>query len=631
MTLRATLTALAGGVGLLALSVLPLRAQARTDTTRPPAADTAKARRAAEDSVRDALAQARVDSVYRARLADTIKAPLAHFERPDQPELSERLVLSRAEILSSGAVSLADLLDRVPGVTTYRSRWLAGVHTAAFNGDFARVRVFFDGIERDPIEARNGGVLDLTDVPIWTLDEIAIERVAGEVRIWLRGWTVRRTTAYTRVDIVTGDLNTNGFRGLFAKRFGNGLSLQFVGQQMATQSGRVSAFTTSETDRGAGDGDVKFVDLRLGWARGKFTVDVHGLANSRVRDGQAARDTFTNLPAYRGSRREGYARVAYGDSAKGLWSQVLVGALTTRLQGIAAASADEDTVAVNADSLRSRTQHVAVVGYRARGWHLSVLDRARPVDGRLVHAPAVRAGVGTVRYGIAAYGEQRGLDSLRQVDVAAWARPTSWLRVVASQSQRTPENDSLRTAFASSRAEVAVRVKGLWFGGGVVREGATEYAAPTLLGVPAVLTPTLATTGVVGSVRGTLYKDVRLETQVIRWDVAQFARPRMSVRNEISLVSNWLSQFPKGEFSINARVMHDVRDPVPFFWSDSAGTGQRVANDAQVFSAQLELRIQSATLFYQYRNLTGRAYEQIPGLTMPPAVQIYGVRWEFWN
>ena len=64
--------------------------------------------------------------------------------------------------------------------------------------------------------------------------------------------------------------------------------------------------------------------------------------------------------------------------------------------------------------------------------------------------------------------------------------------------------------------------------------------------------------------------------------------------------------------------MHDVRDPVPFFWSDSSGTGQRVANDAQVFSAQLELRIQSATLFYQYRNLTGRAYEQIPGLTMPP-------------
>ena len=38
----------------------------------------------------------------------------------------------------------------------------------------------------------------------------------------------------------------------------------------------------------------------------------------------------------------------------------------------------------------------------------------------------------------------------------------------------------------------------------------------------------------------------------------------------------------------------------------------------------LEIRIQSATLFYQYRNLTGAAYEQIPGLTMPPAVQMYG-------
>ena len=105
----------------------------------------------------------------------------------------------------------------------------------------------------------------------------------------------------------------------------------------------------------------------------------------------------------------------------------------------------------------------------------------------------------------------------------------------------------------------------------------------------------------------------------------------MSVRNEIALVSNWLSRFPKGQFTINARVIHDVRDPVPFYWTSSAGPTQRVADDAQVVTAQLEIRIQSASIFYQYRNLTGRAYEQIPGLTMPPAVQIYGVRWEFWN
>jgi len=605
-------------------------AQARRDTLQPPVSDSAAQAAAALARQRDSLAQIRVDSVYRARLADTIKAPLAHFERPDVPEWNDRMVLNKQQILQSGAVNLADLLDRVPGVTTYRSRWLAGMHLAAYNGDFQRVRVFFDGVERDAIEPRQGGVLDLTDVPIWTLDEIVIERMPGEVRVWLRGWTVQRTTPQTRVDIVTGDLNTNGFRALLGRRFSNGVSLQFVGQQMASQSGRVSAFTTGETATGAGDGDVKFVDLRIGWARGKFTADAHALAHSRLRDPHTAREGFTSLPGYRGSRREGYVRLAYGDSARGLWAQTLVGALTTRLQGIPDRRV-EDSLAVNADTLRTRNQALAVVGYRAQGWHISVLDRARRVDAIVYHAPAIRLGVGSARVGLAAYGEQRALDSLRQVDVSAWVRPTSWLRLVATQSQRTPDDDSLRTAVTSRRAELALRLGRLWFGGGVVQDGATEYGTPAIIGAGSTLTPTVATTGLLGSVSGALYKDLRLETQVIRWDVAQFSRPRMSVRNELALVSSWPSRFPKGEFTINARVIHEVRDPVPFYWLTTDGATQRVANDAQVVTAQLEIRIQSASIFYQYRNLTGRAYEQIPGLTMPPAVQIYGVRWEFWN
>ena len=57
----------------------------------------------------------------------------------------------------------------------------------------------------------------------------------------------------------------------------------------------------------------------------------------------------------------------------------------------------------------------------------------------------------------------------------------------------------------------------------------------------------------------------------------------------------------------------------------------RITERANVVTGLLELRIQRATLFYQYRNLTGGAYEQIRGITMPPAVQTYGVRWEFWN
>ena len=318
-------------------------AQARTDTTKPPQ-DTAALRaardsvrkaqeKAAEDSVRNELAQARIDSIYRARLADTIKAPFAHFEKPDQPEYTDRLRFSRDRILASGAVNLADLLDYVPGVTTYRSRWITGIHVAALNGDFQRIRVFFDGIERDPIEARGGNVLDLADIPLWNLDEVIIERVAGEVRVWLRGWSVQKTTPYTRVDIFTGDLNTNGFRAIFGRRWRNGFSLQFVGQQVATQTGRVSAFGADIAELGYGDGDQQVLDLRTGWSKGKLTIDGQATGIARTRDSQAAREGFTDLPSFKGARREGYVRVAYGDSLRGFFTQALAGVLRTRLQG----------------------------------------------------------------------------------------------------------------------------------------------------------------------------------------------------------------------------------------------------------------------------------------------------------
>ncbi len=606
-----------------------VEAQVRPDSAVTARKDTSRARTAA-DSVRDALAQARVDSVYRAKLADTLKAPFASFEKPDQAELTDRLRFSRADILSSGAVNLVDLLDRVPGVTTFRSRWLAGLHVAAYNGDFQRLRIFFDGVERDAIEGRNGGVLDLSDIPLATLDEIIVERTAGEVRVWLRGWTVRRTTAFTRVDVITGDLNTNGFRGLFARRFGNGLSLQFVGQQMATQSGQISA-ATGATAKGSGDGDAKYVDLRFGWARGKLTADVHGIAHSRNRDTQTARDTFTTLPRYKGSRREAYARVAYGDSARGLWTHLLSGSLQTRLQGIRATTGTVDST-VSSDTARARTQHVLAVGYRAPRWHASITNRLRAINGKNYLAPALRVGAGTERYGVMGYAEDRPVDSLSQIELGGWARPTSWLRVVASQSRRTPRGDTLRSAFSSTRLETAVRFRRLWLGGGVVREEATAARSPVLFGAPDVLIPSASALGIVGSVRGGLYKDLQFDSHFTYWNQSQYSRPRFAIRNEIALVSSWPRRFPKGEFSINTRFIHEVRDPVPFYWqSRGGGAGQRNANDAQVITGLLEIRIQSATLFYQYRNLTGRAYEQIPGLTMPPAVQTYGVRWDFWN
>lgn len=610
---------------------------ARADSVAKARSDSLAAR-AVEDSLRterNRLAQIRIDSIARAKAADTIKAPLAHYESVRLPELSDRLVFDRKQILSSGAINLADLLDRVPGITTFRTGWMAGIHVAAYTSDFKRVRVFYDGVERDAIDARNNGVLDLDDIPIWTLDEVRIERMPGEVRVWLRGLTVQRTTPYTRVDIFTGDLNTNGFRGVFARRFANGVSLQFIGQQLATQSGGLSV--TGQRAGGFGDGDIKFIDARLGWARGLWTVDVAGIGLSRNRDSLYPREGFTALPSYKGARREGYARVAYGDSLNGLWAQALVGVLRTRLEGtpglsnIVVDTISGDTLTLSSDTIRAQTQQILTVGYRTAWWNASVINRARPVKGTMYHAPGVRLGIGNDRLQVNAYGEERALDSLRSVDVSAFARPTSWLAVVAAHSTRNPTMNNARPAFSASRAEAAIRLHRLWLGGGVIREGAAHFASPVIIGAPDSVISAKSTTGILGSLRGALYKDIHLDVQAIRWSDPQFSRPLMTVRTELALISDWRNQFPKGEFSVNLRFMHELRNAVPFYWVTNGTFQQRDALNSQVVTGLLEIRIQSATLFYQYRNLTGQRYEQIPGITMPQIVQMYGVRWDFWN
>lgn len=636
---------------LLAAMVVPTLAwaQVRPDTVRkdtvrvsvpvpvppPQGVDTLPKRRVASDSAVFAREVARSDSLKRSIAGDTLKAPLARFERPDDFETSPRLRFSREEILSSGAVNLADLLDRVPGVTTYRSGWIAGVHAASFAGDTRRLRLFVDGVEMDAIEPRNGGALDLTDVQLWTLDELIVERAAGEVRVWMRTWTVERTTPYTRADILTGDLNTNAFRGLFARRWRNGVLLQLGGQQMATQSGRVNAVTGAQRSTGRGDGTVQAFMARIGWSKRRVSVDLFANATGRERDPHTARAGFTDLLAYKGSRRDAYLRLGYGDTLRGFWSQAIVGVVRTRLEGVGDPTAETDTsVVVKTDTIRGRTQQLLAAGYRTSRWSASMTDRVRPIGGTAFHAPAVRGRLGGSRYAIGAFAEQNEADSTRRVDLSARAQPFSWLILTGAQSSRAPDSATGRVGGSTRRAEAALKVGRLWLGGGVIQDNANQFDSPVILGTPAALLSSVDARGVLVSATGRLYKDVRVDVQAIRWDGSQYNRPQMHVRTEVALISDWRRRFPRGEFSINARIWHELRGGVPFFYGTAAGKGTpdvRMTERANVMTGLLELRLQRATLFYQYRNLTGGAYEQIRGITMPPAVQIYGVRWEFWN
>ena len=617
------------------------RTQVRTDTTqRRPGApvDTTKPRVPLLDSAAQARAQRRIDSIAAFRRGDTIKAPLAQFEKPLSMEIDERLRFNRNQILTSEATNLSELLAKVPGVTHYASGWLASAHLAAYGGDFSRVRVFMDGIEMDANDPRSNGIPDLIDVHLWLLDEVVIERSAGEVRVWCRTASTTRMTPYTRTDVFTGDLNTNGFRALFGRRFMNGMILQVNGEQFATQQGRQSQFGTT-TAVGKGDGGNQTLNARLGYAHKKWSADVYGLATTRDRNAQAGFDSTPPIIAYKGARREVSTRIGYGDTADGLWSQVVFNSLRTRLEGLRS-KADTDTT-IHSDTTRSRDQKMFAVGYRTKTTQLSFTERLRTLNGRAWSSPAIRAAYLSDLLSAGVFAERQAIDSSKHIDGSVRFSPVRWAGLSLSQSVRAFDNvvtsDSTKTRRkneAQTRFEGGVLWHAKWFTVGAIRQSRFFQRPPTLVtGSHNDLLIAPASLGLTFGVRGKLYRDIGLDVQGVRWDSAAFYRPLFSTRTDLSLVTNWLSRFPKGEFGVNLHVIHELRDPITFRYTNETTKKDVITTSlrTQIYTTLFEIRIQRAVIFYHFHNMTGQAYELFPGIVMPRQVQMYGVRWDFWN
>lgn len=621
----------------------------RTDTTTAPAIDPVLRDSLLADSLRSEAIRRRAE-----RLADTIKAPLAVYPTAPNTEAVVKQHWTRDELLATGSLNLLDLLDQIPGLTTFRTGWFPGVHSAAFQGDFRRVRVFMDGLEVDTPDPRNNGVLDLLDISLISLDDVVVERAAGEVRIWLQTWTVTNVTPYTRTDVFTGDLNTNGFRGLFGRRFMNGALFQLTMQQgeSARERGNLNAGGSSVRGQ-LGDGDLRQVTARVGWARGALSVDGYLATTSHTRDSTAAVERAFGIPSYDGSRRDVYLRVGYGDPTDGLSFQALVGQQrggprTPEVE----ATTDTTPVEPLPDSVRAIAQRLLRADYVRGQERLGVYTRWRAIDGNQSVSPGIA--LSSERGWVAASlrGEQVGLDSTRRIDANVRAQPLPWFVASAAHSESRPTGDSDRQAGRTSRIEGALGWGERWLSGGLIRQsspvGYVSYLIPTALTartgrtiVEGQSTDTVNTdslfqqpnTGLTLAVSAPLYKDLRLELHGTRWTNERAYVPQTHLRASFILQSDWLTRFPRGDFSVNARFTHEYRGSVAFpDPSQEAGADLLRRTDASnVASVLVEIRIIKATLFYQFRNLYGTAYAQVPGVPMPPPFQMYGVRWEWFN
>jgi hypothetical protein len=583
----------------------PAGAQVRDSVTRPDSAIVV-------DSLRARLAKAAADSLRRDSLmrADTIKAGIAQSELPVLADPTGSFHWTRKEIFATGALTITDLLERVPGLSTLSASWIAQPMMAAYMGDVRRIRVFVDGFEMEVLDPRVGRVWDLSQIPLWSMDDLLVERTASEIRIHLRSWRVERTTPYSRTDIYTGDQTTNLYRGLFGRRYRHGEVLQLSAQQFSTTPGR-----------GQESSDRFDVMTRIGIARRMWTADavIHRIGGSR---GRLVSTTLSDtIPGTDHARHDAYLRFAWQDTARGWWAQALAGTSSLTFGPPTTSDSVED------DTTRSRSQYVFSTGIKRGPVSASFTQRYRVgIDWRIA-TPSVRAAYETRLLTVSATAEGRGVDSTRRLDISAVARPTNFLFVSGALSKESPLLDSVG-APGFARGEVGVRVRDTWVSGGMLWRDRVELdpAVLAIRGTPMVYDS--IATGFFTTIRGRVWRAFYLDAQAIRWnDTTGAYRPQYQTRTEVYLSTAALNRFPTGNFHVRASVVHEYRSTL--FWPDTAGM-RRVAG-YRVFSTHLQFKIVSAEVFWTYRNNADERYPQIPGYRMPRLSSVYGVRWEFWN
>ena len=594
------------GLAAGALLYLPI-ASARAQVVQPPASEVPIPVKPKTDSGPDT---AKVKT-------DTLKAPIGRFADPALYEIGPQYDWNRSELFATGAVTLIDLLDRIPGVTTLRSGWIATPQTATYVGGFERVRVFYDGIEIDNLDSRTGGILDLASIQLWTLEHLSIERSAGELRIYMRTWRVDNTDPYTRADVLTGNEETNLYRGFYGKRMDNGGVIQFAGQQYGVTSPRF-----------AGSGDALALLARVGIAKKSWSVDAYMMRHHPTRDLQrpvasSDRPPVLGLDA---TYTDAYLRAAVGGVNSGPWLQLTIGSLgfkgTTEPDRTAGASILADTL----ERRRSETQYIASGGMTLGAFRLEVVDRLRAIGGSTYNAASARGDLAIPFATVSGFIEHDGLKG-NSADAGVRFQPLPFFALSGSFANRSWAGGSSAPTLTSVRGEAAIKLFRPWASVGLITADRVAGLAPLVYDTLFLPTEAGKITAKTASLRGPIAAGFGVDAWVTQWDEPGAYRPKYESRSELNYVNDFRRRFPRGDFAVRAAGVYEYRSHTLF----PSSAGDVETGVAKTMSVLLEIRILRAVISFQQRNLLGYPYEIVPGFQMPRVLAIYGVRWEFWN
>ena len=558
---------------------------------------------------------------------DTVIAAFAQAEMPRVLDVGQSYSWDREALFNTGALTLVQVLDRVPGLTIFQSGWITSPQFVSYLGNPTRVRVYLDGVELIALGNSTSSPLDLASVAIWNVDNMTLERGVDELRIHLRSWHVTHTHTQSRVDIVTGDLGTNMLRAFFGKRWENGFGLQFGGQVYGTAANLKD-----------GSGDANDLMLRFGYAQAAWSFDGYIQRGNGTRDPQLITAVpiaglSPGIPAQVGSRTIAYLRGGYGraDSSR-WWGQVVVNEQQVTQQTNLSTSLlylPPDTSQVK----QHATQLLATGGLNTGAFSLSAAEVHRWLPSGTSDKLSGRAALASKLLTLTIAADYT-LGSGGITDAVLTFSPTTWLMLQGGAGYRTADSASGGDG-RSDRIVFGARLGRVWFTGGAIQRDATVVPGLVAYDTAYKSAPAAAATGVLFSVNGKVIEDLGIHLWAVRWQKPGWYRPQLQERGEIYLDTEWRSHFPSGNFGLRASFGNEYRSDALFPTKgavEAIPSPSVVALNSMTLFANIEIRVLTATLYFTSNwALTPRPYELVPQYLQPVQVYTYGLRWSFWN
>lgn len=531
-----------------------------------------------------------------------------------------RMVFTRDSIEWGHAVTVGDLLARVPGVYLWRGGWFGRPEPVSYQGrGTASVEYFLDGV---PYVAAGADSLAVDPGLFSTsfLDRIEVERWPGRVRVFLYTRRHDRLAARSRLAVARGDRDFARYEGELERRFPSGLGFVVAADYLSvpTATGVSSAYSNTQL-----------------WAQGSYLPSERvGLQYQLLRSRPDRRPFVALDPAtgagdtigsgYDATRTDAQFRLHLGGSSAGLGSGVdLVYART----GWNGSGLDQQinqiggqlfyrrpTFSAGASGFH-RTRWTALDVRGTLGW-TPVSALSASLDGVLQHHYGGR----TSRWVAGSVGLEP-LRSLALTGTARIGREVAAPPIIADTAQEVRDY------------EAAVGFERPWLGLRLAYSRTSAFAPfafPEFLRIPS-LAPVPATEWLTVGARIAPRQWLSLDG----WysDPTGLATPDGLPPTHslaaITLRSKFLRQFPSGIFDLELRLAMET-------WGsgtigrDAGGTPIPLKG-ATFFRSLLQIQLQDFRIFWDRTNLGGSDLTYVPGFPLLSYGSTFGVRWEFLN